>query len=64
MTTQSTKVVSLRYQRLLECLPIALEKCHSKLDVEYAIRLCYGGDTDDDDGNDVFCSMLRDNIHQ
>ena len=59
MTLPSNQA-SIRYQRLLECVPTALEKCHEKLDVEHAIQLCYGSGSD----NDIFCTMLRDNILQ
>lgn len=65
---------SVRYQRLLECIPIALDKCHGKIDVEHAIQICYGSSstttsnkndsTASTSDNDIFCTMLRDNILQ
>ena len=61
---------SVRYQRLLECIPIALEKCHDKIDVEHAIQMCYGSSNNNHDSttnrsdNEIFCTMLRDNILQ
>ena len=69
---------SIRYQRLLECIPMALDKCHGKIDVEHAIQICYGSSsgsgkndstttpssTSTGDDDDIFCTMLRDNILQ
>ena len=69
----SSHQTSARYQRLLECIPIALEKCHGKIDVEHAIQICYGSTTGSsskndttatNSDNDIFCTMLRDNILQ
>jgi hypothetical protein len=72
LPVQSSHQVSVRYQRLLECLPIALAKCYAKIDVEHAIQICYGSSNKNDimaksstgSDNDIFCTMLRDNILQ
>ena len=59
----------MRYNRLLECIPVALDKCHGNIDVEHAIQICYGSSgpkdsTTSSSDNDIFCTMLRDNILQ
>jgi hypothetical protein len=59
-TATTSMTASIRYQRLLECIPMALEKCYTQLNVEDAIRICYG----ESEGNDIFCTMLRSILQQ
>lgn len=54
-TTTTIPFTSVRYQRLLECIPKALEKCRQEIDIEHTIRMCYGAG----DGNEVLCTMLE-----
>lgn len=76
LPVSSSNRSSVRYQRLLECIPMALDKCHGKIDVEHAIQICYGSSCSSSNSkndsttttissdNDIFCTMLRDNILQ
>jgi hypothetical protein len=59
-TTKPPSDTSIRYQRLLECIPKALEKCRQEIDIENTIRMCYGPG----DGNEVLCSMLEGVLNQ
>jgi hypothetical protein len=59
-TTAAPSVSSVRYQRLLECIPKALEKCRQDIDIEQTIRMCYGAG----DGNEVLCTMLEGALDQ
>jgi hypothetical protein len=54
MAATKTSITSVRYQRLLECISKALEKCRHQIDIDQAIQMFYG----EGDGNEVFCTML------
>jgi Nnf1 len=59
--TMVNSSTSVRYQRLLEVLDLALTKSRSQFDVEQAVRQCYG-----DGDNEVFYTMLEgilDHLH-
>lgn len=52
---------SVRYQRLMECLDLALTKSRSQIDIDQAVQLCYG-----DGNNELFSNLLEsmlDHLH-